>query len=201
MKKLNRDFFCRNSVKVARELIGKYLVKKEGSSILSGKITETEAYRGINDPASHACRKKTPRNAVMFGPPGFSYVYFCYGSYFMFNVVTEPEGRAGAVLIRGVEPAGGIKKMEKNRGAINNKNFANGPGKLTGAFNITKKDNIRDLTKGNFYIGEGNKEKIRIKSSPRIGIKEGLDKNWRFYAESTEAAERAAKKSRKLRRP
>jgi len=185
MKKLSRDFFNRNSVKAARELPGKYLIKKDKKGILAAKIVEVEAYRGINDPASHACRKKTPRNSIMFGKPGFGYVYFCYGNYFMFNIVTEEEGKAGAVLIRAIEPVKGIEAMRKYRGIKKSEGFefklGSGPGRLAMAMNITKRENGADLCGSGFYVAEGKKEKIRIKSSPRIGIKQGLDKKWRFY--------------------
>src|SRR3989338_10306073 len=116
---LERSFYERNTQVVAFELIGKVLIFKQGDNFLSGKIVETEAYFGANDPASHAYRGVTPRNRVMFGPAGKTYVYFTYGNHYCLNIVTEKEGVAGAVLIRALEPLGGIDMMRKNRRQIN----------------------------------------------------------------------------------
>src|SRR3989344_7227500 len=108
--KLNREFFNRNTVVVARELLGKYLVRKIGSKIVRAKITETEAYCGPRDLACHASRGMTPRTKVMFGPPGRAYIYLIYGMYHCLNIVTEKEGYPAAVLIRGCELADGPGK-------------------------------------------------------------------------------------------
>jgi DNA-3-methyladenine glycosylase len=142
---------------------------------------ETEAYKGKEDPGSHAFRKKTPRNEVMFGPPGRAYVYFCYGSHYLFNIVTEKEGEAGAVLIRGIEPEAGIDLMKIRRGTKDIFSLANGPAKLTQALAIDKRQNRLDLTGKGLYIAEGKKEKFIIASGPRIGIKQGLHLKWRFW--------------------
>ena len=113
---LDRHFYERNTQVVAFELIGKVLVFKENGTKISGKIVETEAYFGAKDPASHAYRGMTPRNRVMFGAPGVSYVYFTYGNHHCLNVVTEKEGTAGAVLIRALEPISGVPIMQRRRG-------------------------------------------------------------------------------------
>ena len=147
---LERSFYERNTQVVAFELIGKILVLKENGMTLSGKIVETEAYFGTQDPASHAYRGVTPRNQVMFGAPGISYVYFTYGSHHCLNVVTEKEDVAGAVLIRSLEPIDGVAIMRKRRGNVNEEQLTNGPGKLTQAFGITREHSGIDLTSGSF---------------------------------------------------
>jgi len=161
MYRLDRSFFLRPTVQVAQDLLGKRLVFQE----FSGLITETEAYHQNDDPACHAYRGKTPRNAPMFGPPGYSYVYFIYGMYHCLNVVTEAEGIAAAVLIRGVTTP--TKNLD-------------GPGKLCAHFHITKDHNAVDLvTSRDFYMSdEGLKPKFI--ATPRIGIRQGTDKLWRF---------------------
>ena len=139
MRVLAREFYSRDTVCVAQELLGKILVRKIGRKKLSGIITETEAYKGKNDPASHAARKMTERNKVMFGQIGKAYVYFTYGNHFMLNAVAKNEkNNAGAVLIRSIEPREGIKLMIKNRNASIISNLTNGPGKLTQAMNLLK---------------------------------------------------------------
>ena len=178
---LPRKFYQRDTVKVAKELLGKTLVRKIGNKKLSGIIIETEAYRGKNDPASHASHKKTERNKAMFDQVGISYVYFTYGMYFMFNVVAKSNNQdAGAVLIRGIQPQDGINTMKKNRKRDDGLNITNGPGKLTQAMRITIKQYGVDLTKkAELYISEG----IRIKNilqKPRIGISSGTEKLWNF---------------------
>ncbi|MDE3057558.1 MAG: DNA-3-methyladenine glycosylase, partial [Bacteroidota bacterium] len=115
MNKLPRSFYTRPALTVARELLGKILVRKIGSVMLTGKIVEAEAYLGESDPASHAFRGKTERNSVMFRDGGYLYVYFTYGMHFCSNVVTGKEGIARAVLLRAVEPVEGIEAMKKNR--------------------------------------------------------------------------------------
>lgn len=180
LRKIKADFYLQNSVSAAKALLGKYLVRRQGAYVMAAKIVETEAYRGKNDPGSHAFAKRTPRNEVMFGPPGRAYVYFCYGNHYLFNIVTEPEGTAGAVLIRAVEPLRGIKRMKKNRGA-EGINITNGPAKFTQAMAIGRAQNRADLTKNEIYVCEGQKEKFGIVSKSRIGIKTGLDLKWRFY--------------------
>ena len=184
MNTLPREFYLRDTVSVAKELLGKRIVRKIGRAEISGIITETEAYRHKDDPASHAHRNITERNKVMFGEVGISYVYFTYGMYYCFNVVAKnKKTKAGAVLIRAIHPEKGIKTMQKNRKQDNMKNLTNGPAKLTQALQITKEQYGLDLTSDSkLYITEGiNKKKII--SSPRIGIKEATDKLWNFKIE------------------
>ena len=148
---------------------------------MSGIITETEAYRGKDDPASHAAIKMTNRNKVMFGHAGMSYVYFTYGMYFMLNVVAKSKKQnAGAVLIRGIYPQIGTNVMIKNRGVKNIKRISDGPGKLTIAMDITMKQHNKDLTKkSELFISDGIKPK-KINQKSRIGISKGLKKQWNF---------------------
>lgn len=167
---------------VARGLLGKKIVRKVGNQIISGIITETEAYRHKDDPASHAFRRKTERNRAMFEEVGRAYVYFTYGMYFCFNVVAKnPKAEAGAVLIRSIHPEKGIEIMKKNRGKTEEKNLTNGPAKLTQALDITKKQYGVDLTRdSNLFITEGLEKQGKIITGPRIGIKIALDSLWNF---------------------
>ena len=181
MKTLPRKFYMNDTEQVARDLLGKVLVKKIGIQILSGVIIETEAYKGKNDPASHASRKKTERNKIMFGEVGFAYIYFTYGMHYCFNVVAKKQNdESGAVLIRAIQPQQGINQMIKNRKTDIISNLANGPGKLTQAMQITLKQYNHDLTKKSpLFIIDGKKPD-KIIARPRIGIKIGIDKLWNF---------------------
>jgi DNA-3-methyladenine glycosylase len=178
---LPREFYSRDTVKVAKNLLGKKIIRKIGRHEISGIITETEAYRHKDDPASHAFRKITERNKIMFENVGFAYVYFTYGMHFCFNVVAKnPKVAAGAVLIRAIKPEKGITIMQENRGNTSLKNLVNGPAKLAQALAITKEHYGIDITKNSkLYISEGIKPK-KIMASPRIGITEATDKLWNF---------------------
>jgi len=166
---------------VAKDLLGKTLIRKIGTQILSGVITETEAYKGKNDPASHASRKKTERNKIMFGEVGIAYVYFTYGMYYCFNVVAKKKNdKAGAVLIRAIQPQQGINHMIKNRKTDIISNLTNGPGKLTQAMQITLKQYNLDLTKNSSLFIIDGKKPTKIMAKPRVGIKTGIDKLWNF---------------------
>jgi DNA-3-methyladenine glycosylase len=178
---LPREFYSKDTVTVARNLLGKKIIRKIERHEISGIITETEAYRYKDDPASHAYGNITDRNRVMFDQVGLAYVYFTYGMYFCFNVVAKsPRIKAGAVLIRAIIPDKGINIMQENRGNVDLRNISNGPAKLAQALAITKKDCGVDLTKkSKLYIVEGIKPK-KITSSPRIGISKAVDKLWNF---------------------
>jgi len=166
---------------VAKNLLGKKIVRKIGKNEISGIIVETEAYRHKDDPASHAFRKMTERNKVMFEEVGMSYVYFTYGMHYCFNIVArDPEFEAGAVLIRAITPEKGIKIMEKNRCVKDSKKLTDGPAKLTQALKITKKHHGIDLTTNSeLFITDGVKIH-KIISGPRIGIKNATDRLWNF---------------------
>ena len=184
MKVLLRKFYMNDTKQVAKDLLGKTLIRKIGKQILSGMIIETEAYKGKNDPASHSARKKTDRNKVMFGEVGHAYVYFTYGMHHCFNVVAKKEeDESGAVLIRAIQPQEGINYMIKNRKTSAISNLVNGPGKLTQAMQITLKQCNLDLTKNSsLFIADGKKP-TNITAKPRIGIKIGVDKLWNFSCE------------------
>ncbi len=167
---------------MARELLGKILVRVTPGGVLSGRIVETEAYTGPGDPASHAGRGPTPRSAIMFGPPGRAYVYFCYGMHHLLNVVTEPAGTAEAVLIRSLDPREGIDRMRGNRGWTKPAGLADGPGKLARALQIDLKLNGWDLTRGEtlYLIGGETRPGETVVTGPRVGIRQGRDRPWRF---------------------
>lgn len=176
---LPRTFYGRDTVTVAKALLGKRIIRMIGSQKMSAMITETEAYGHTNDPASHAFSSKTPRNQAMFGQVGMAYVYFTYGMHYCFNVVAKsPKHLAGAVLIRAAEPHSGIDIMIKNR--HNRKDISDGPAKLSQALNITKDHYGVDLTADNaLYIEDGIRPK-RIVAGPRIGISRATDRFWNF---------------------
>lgn len=175
--RLDRSFFVRPTVDVARGLLGKFLVK-DGCV---GQINEVEAYVGEIDPACHAYNGITKRTEVMFGPGGFSYVYFIYGMYFCFNVVTEDKGFGSAVLIRGIKPISGVDQMFERRNIAKLENIANGPSKLCQALDIHKSHNGIDLCRSNnFWIEDRGFKPLDIMASKRIGIQRGKELEWRF---------------------
>ncbi|HEB41778.1 MAG TPA: DNA-3-methyladenine glycosylase [Candidatus Dependentiae bacterium] len=183
MKILNRSFYQRDTVIVAQELLGKIVMRKINGVTLAGIIVETEAYCFDDDPASHAYRGKTKRNAPMFGMVGYTYVYFIYGNHFCLNIVAKSATTAaGALLIRALEPLQGIEVMRRYR--YNNclKEVTNGPGKLAQALQITTVHNFIDVTKnGSLFIVDKDIHLSRdIIATTRIGITVGSDKQWRF---------------------
>lgn len=188
VEKLNRKFYTRNLFTVAKELLGKILVKQDEKTTLSGLIVEVEAYDGSIDKAAHTFKGKTKRNEIMFNEGGYFYVYFTYGNHFCCNVVTGKKNHGTAVLIRGVEPLKGIKKMSENRyghDLLNAKekfNLTNGPGKVCRAFNINRSHYGIDLTGKQIYLLDQPKiSDDNIVVSKRIGIKKSVDLPWRFY--------------------
>jgi DNA-3-methyladenine glycosylase len=182
--KLDRSFYGRTTLQVASDLIGKVLVRRYKGQNLAGKIIETEAYIGPLDLACHASKGKTARTSIMFGPPGFSYVYMIYGFYFCLNVVTEAEGFPAAVLIRAVEPLENIRIMRNLRSRPqSDTNIASGPGKLCMAMSIDKSLNATDLTGAALWIEDRSVPPGPIETGPRIGVDyagEYKDKPWRF---------------------
>jgi DNA-3-methyladenine glycosylase len=185
-KKLNRKFYNRSTLKVARELLGKYLVVEKGGHYVCGKIVETEAYIGRNDPASHAYRGMTPRNKVMFGHPGYTYVYLTYGIHHCLNFVTKKKGFPAAVLIRALEPADGIEIMKRRRRRQDLKNLTNGPAKLCQVLGIDRTLNGADLCSDTIYVEDRGNKPAKIVSTSRIGVNEGKEKRWRFYIADNE---------------
>lgn len=187
-KKLPREFYTRPVLKVAKELLGKILIKIERNKILAGKIVEVEAYDGNIDEASHSFRGKTKRNEVMFREGGYFYVYFTYGVHHCCNVVTGKEGHGAAVLIRAVEPLTGINTMAMRRFSkrkITEKelvNLTNGPGKICQAFAFDRTHSGLDLTGNNvFIIDAPSLKKSEIGISKRIGISKSTELPWRFF--------------------
>jgi DNA-3-methyladenine glycosylase len=178
---LARSFYARDPVKVARELLGMVLVHGE----CAGVIVETEAYLGAGDRAAHSYRGVTPRTEVIFGPPGHAYVYFIYGMHECLNLVTEPEGRAGCVLIRALEPVAGVDLMKQRRpGARSVEDLASGPGKLTRAMGITRAHNGRDVTRGDLVVRRPEPaRKFRVRTTTRVGIRQDGDLPLRFLIE------------------
>jgi DNA-3-methyladenine glycosylase len=180
LARLKRDFYERPTLEVARDLLGKIFVLQDKIRI-SGRIVEVEAYIGEDDPACHARFGITGRNKVMFGPGGFTYVYFIYGMYNMLNFVTEPEGFPAACLIRALEPLEGQEIMRKNRKTDKIINLTNGPGKLCTAFGLTTKHTGIDLTKGILGVEDDDYKVAKIVKTGRIGIRNGTKREWRYY--------------------
>ncbi len=180
---LSSSFYSRPTVKVARDLIGQILVHETPEGIASGRIVEVEAYLPKKDPGSHAARGQTPRNAIMFGPAGFAYVYFCYGNHFLFNVVTEKPGLPGAVLIRALEPVEGISLMARRRKKElePERVLTNGPGKLVQALALGPAQNRQRVTGRPLYIRSDVGFAGKVGVTTRIGITEGWDLPLRFY--------------------
>ena len=189
IRPLDRVFYARDPRRVARQLLGKVLVRQGGGAQLTARIVEVEAYLGEDDPAAHSAAGRTARNAVLFGPPGYAYVYFIYGNHYCLNVSCEPEGRAGGVLFRGVEPLTGIALMAKARGIElrGEKDWprlTRGPGRLSQAFGVTRvRDNGEDLTStsSSLWIGDDGYAARGIVTSPRIGITKAAEHPYRYY--------------------
>jgi DNA-3-methyladenine glycosylase len=176
------SFFSRDTVKVAGELVGKFLERKKGTKRMVGMIVEVEAYRGSDDPASHAFHGLTRRNAPMFGEPGHAYIYFTYGNHYCLNITTQKAGTPGAVLLRAVQPIEGMQLMRRFRPNVPDVDLTNGPGKLTKALAIDKSLNEQVMTiDGPLFVTDPGPTHFEIWRSTRIGIRDGQDKRWRFY--------------------
>ena len=188
--KIQRSFYAQSTLQVARQLLGKYLVRKHPVGTTVGKIVETEAYVGPHDLACHAAKGRTARTEVMFGGPGHAYVYFIYGVYYCLNIVTEEVGHASAVLIRALEPIEGIELMRKRRGLDELRKLASGPGKLCLAMAIDKALNAADMSRGNvLYVEDRGERAAKIVARPRIGVDyagKWKDKPWRFLIRGNE---------------
>lgn len=196
--KLNRKFYNRDTVEVAKDLLGKILVHRVEGKITSGKIVEVEVYKGFKDKAAHTYNgRKTKRVEIMYGKPGFSYVFFIYGMHYCMNVVTREEGIGEAVLIRALEPIEGIDIMSERRYGTSLEvlkkrqiiNLTNGPSKLCKALEIDKSCNGLDLCKDILSIKKGNEQNFDIGVSKRIGIdyaEEAKNFLWRFFIKNNE---------------
>jgi len=179
---LPRAFFARSTLVVARALLGHLMIHETARGVLVGRVVEVEAYRGPRDPASHAYRL-TPRSGIMWGRPGAAYVYFTYGHHYCVNVVTEPDGIAGAVLFRALEPLAGLAIMRANRQVSDDRLLCSGPGRLTQAMGISREDNGADFTRPPLYLARGRTDDFRVVAGPRIGITSAITRPWRFHVE------------------
>ena len=184
---LPRSFYLRSPDVVARDLLGKLITRTLNGERLTGRITEIEAYLGLTDPASHSFIGKTARNAVLFGPPGFSYVYFIYGVHYCLNFSCEPEGQPGGVLIRALQPVAGLETMARLRGLptpANPKLLCSGPGRLCEAMGITLAENDLDVTRPRspLRVLDDGFRPTTITATPRIGISKAKDLPLRFLA-------------------
>jgi DNA-3-methyladenine glycosylase len=192
---LPREFYARPVLTVARDVIGKILVHDTPQGLLAGRIVEAEAYRGPEDRAAHSWGgRRTERTEVMFGPPGFAYVFFVYGMHWHVNLVTTRAGAPHAVLLRAVEPLMGVRVMAKRRRlAETDVNLTNGPGKLCQAFGIDKRHYNVDLTAGRLFLSEGSPAGKLVRSA-RIGVDYAgswAEKPWRFSEQGNRWVSRA----------
>ena len=185
---LPRDFYARDPRAVSRDLLGRVLVRRQQRKLLTARIVEVEAYLGENDPAAHSASGRTARNFVLFGPPGLSYVYFIYGNHYCFNVSCLPDGEAGGVLFRALEPISGIEQMAEARdisidATADLRKLTSGPGRLAEAFSITReRDNDKDLTspKSDLFIVDDGFRPRHIEITPRIGITKAAQRPLRY---------------------
>lgn len=177
------SFYGRDTVKVARELLGKVMIFQGKGIPVGGKVVETEAYLGREDPACHSAKGRSERNAVMFGPSGFAYIYLIYGMYLCFNVTTGPEDSPEAVLIRALEPVEGIQVMRRNRGQDSIYNLCSGPAKLVQALGIDMSLNGTSVVEGKvrFLDSSSSTTSVNIVETARIGISKAADWPLRFY--------------------
>ncbi len=180
------SFFERDPRTVARALLGCSVVSHKGGIVTGGRIVETEAYLGADDAGSHAAtRGITPRNAVMYGPPGHTYVYFTYGNHHLLNFVCEPEGTAGAVLVRALEPLWGVPAMTARRGGRPLGELANGPGKLTAALGVDLEDNACPLNASGIFVYGAALPVGSVAVSGRVGLAGGHEHEYRYYIEDS----------------
>lgn len=193
---LDKEFYSLETTQIAKKLLGCYLIHESGDGVSVGRIVETEAYLGTNDPASHGFKGVTNRTKVMFGEPGKAYIYFTYGMYFCFNVTTAPDGVGEAVLIRALEPIVGIELMRKRRGKLfvnadtPNIMLTNGPAKLVIAMGITKDMYGTDLTQPPLYITSSDHFDKPIAfdtaQTTRVGISKAVELPLRFFIKGNE---------------
>ncbi len=185
------DFYARDPRVVSRDLLGKVLVRRRQRQLMTARIVEVEAYLGQDDPAAHSARGRTARNFVLFGPPGLSYVYFIYGNHYCFNVSCLPDGEAGGVLLRALEPISGIEQMAEARDISIDataadhdlRKLTSGPGRLAEAFGVTReRDNEKDLTspESDLFIVDDGFRPPRVDVTPRIGITKAAERPLRY---------------------
>jgi DNA-3-methyladenine glycosylase len=187
VSRLERDYYERDTLEVAPDLLGCTLVHDGPDGVTSGRIVEVEAYQGEDDPACHAAAGLTGRTEPLYGRPGHAYIYLIYGMDYCLNAVTRAEGLPSAVLIRALEPLEGLDRMRSRRAArarrrtpVVDRDLANGPGKLCDALGLTLEHNRVDLTGDTLWIEAGTGP-AEIAWSPRVGIKVGTDRVWRCF--------------------
>lgn len=195
---LSREFFDRDPRQVARDLLGKVLFRRQGVRILAGRVVETEAYMGTTDPAAHAAAGETARNAVLFGPPGYAYVYLIYGFHYCLNVSCMPEGDAGCVLFRALQPIAGLQEMSRYRhlelssapSTTELRSLTSGPGRMAQALAISRlRDNGKDMTdpkKSDLWLAEDGWKPERVGVTPRVGISKAKDEMLRYVIAGNE---------------
>jgi DNA-3-methyladenine glycosylase len=192
---LERAFYARPTLAVAKDLIGKVLIHETRAGVAAGAIVEVEAYIGESDPACHAAPGPTARNAPLYGPPGIAYVYLNYGIHYLVNAVTEPAGSPAAILIRALEPVEGEALMRRRRargtgraaGSLSRMDLCRGPGNLTRALGISLRQNQHDLTSGPLRIEDRRLLEREVIWSRRIGINVGVEAQWRVFARDSAA--------------
>jgi DNA-3-methyladenine glycosylase len=193
---LTRSFFTRDPRVVARALLGKLIVRKQRGKFLAGRIVEVEAYLGADDAAAHATAGRTARNAVLWGPPGHAYVYFVYGMHYCLNISCMPDGKAGCVLIRALQPVSGLEQMAAARGfdarkaaeldltsIRDQRKLASGPGRLCDALSITRpRDNGKDMVapKSDLQVRDDGFRVKKVTVTPRIGIRKAAELQLRY---------------------
>jgi len=183
---LPQSFYDRDPRLVGPDLLGKILVRRQGRKLVSGRIVEVEAYLGADDPAAHAFSGRTPRNAIIFGPPGYAYVYFIYGNHYCLNVSCLPDGTPGGILFRALEPLRGMEEMFKLRGieeSADLRRLTRGPGRMAAAFGITReRDNGKDLTssRSGLYIADDGSLPPEVLITKRIGITKAAEMPLRY---------------------
>jgi DNA-3-methyladenine glycosylase len=186
-RKLGRAFYNRPTLQVAEELLGKYIIYHSSAGLLSARIVEVEAYVGEDDPASHAAPGPTKRNALMYGKPGVAYIYFIYGMYHCLNFVTEQRGYPAAILMRAAEPTEGLEILKHRNLKGSESLWLSGPGKFCRGFGLGLEQNGMDLTGSVLYLEDRGESPANIERSARIGIRKGLDRDWRFFDASSKA--------------
>lgn len=187
---VGRDFYNRDPRGVSRDILGKVLIRRRSGKLLAGRIVEVEAYLGAGDAAAHAAAGRTARNFVLFGPPGHAYVYFIYGNHYCLNISCLPDGEAGCILIRALEPLAGIEQMYRARGlqprgrsTSEMRQLTSGPGRLAEAFAITRpRDNTKDLAspESDLQVLDDGFRPLRVARTPRIGISKSAEQLLRY---------------------
>ena len=182
---LPSDFFSRDTLAVARTLLGLLLCRREKDGTYTvGRVVETEAYIGEDDPACHAAAGRTPRTRILYGKPGVAYVYFTYGMHHCVNVVTERENRPAAVLLRALRPEAGLPRMAERRGRTDPREMTSGPARLCQALAIDLELNGAGLRGPDLHLRDDGRRGFRMGQGVRVGIRVGTERPWRFWVDA-----------------